>query len=82
MIDLDARKIFTANITMDPETGIGKWSYEDFYRAMKEAKRPDGKSMRYPMSPMGNLKDYEIHGVWAYLQTVPKISNVVDRTGL
>jgi hypothetical protein len=47
---------------------------------MKEAKRPDGKPIRYPMLPMGNLKDYEIKSLWAYLQTVPQIHNKVDRT--
>lgn len=82
LIDLDGKVIYSANITMDKETGLGKWTYEDFYKAMKESKLPDGKSMRYPMIPMGNLKDYEIQGIWTYLQTVPKITNVVDRTGL
>ncbi len=82
LIDLDGKKILSANITTDSNTGIGKWSYDDFYKAMKEGKRPDGKLLRYPMAPMANLKDYEIQGIWAYLQTVPKISNVVDRTGL
>ncbi len=82
LIDLEGNKILSANITPDPETGIGKWSYDDFYKAMKEGRRPDGKLLRYPMSPKGNLKDYEIQGIWAYLQTVPKIHNAVDRTGL
>lgn len=79
LIDLDGNKILSANITMDEETGLGKWTYEDFYKAMKEARRPDGKPMRYPMVPMANLKDYEIRSIWAYLQTVPKIKNAVDR---
>lgn len=79
LIDLDKKKIFSANITMDTETGIGKWTYEDFYKALKEGKRPDGKALRYPMLPLGNLKDFEIKGLWAYLQTVPKIKNPVNR---
>src|SRR3954467_13399879 len=29
-----------ANITPDPETGIGKWSGDDIKRAMLEGKRP------------------------------------------
>lgn len=80
LIDLDGKKIYSANITMDPETGIGKWSYEDFYKALKEGKRPDGLALRYPMLPLSNLNDSEIKGLWAYLKTVPKIHNVVDRT--
>jgi len=80
LINLEKKKIFSANITMDAETGIGTWSYEDFYKALKEGKRPDGKALRYPMLPLGNLKDFEIKGLWAYLQTVPKIKNPVNRT--
>ncbi len=82
LIDLEGRKIYSANITPDPVTGIGKWTYEDFYKAMKEGKRPDGKLLRYPMTPKTAMKDFEIQGIWAYLQTVPRITNVVDRTGL
>lgn len=80
LIDLDKKKIFSANITSDTDTGIGTWTYDDFYKALKEGKRPDGKALRYPMLPLGNLKDYEIKGLWAYLQTVPKIKNPVNRT--
>ncbi len=79
LIDLDGKTVLSANITMDKTTGIGNWTYDDFYRAMKEAKRPDGKPIRYPMLPMGNLKDYEIKGLWAYLQTVPTIQNTVEK---
>jgi hypothetical protein len=30
------------NITPDPETGIGRWSFEDFRSAMIEGRSPDG----------------------------------------
>ncbi|MBK9723023.1 MAG: cytochrome c [Saprospiraceae bacterium] len=82
LLNLDREQIFSPNITMDVESGLGKWSYEDFKRALLEGKRPDGKVLRYPMLPLTNLKDFEIQSIWAYLQTVPKISNNVDRTGL
>src|SRR3972149_5024669 len=34
--------IYGTNITPDPETGIGKWSDEDFLRAMTEGLGPAG----------------------------------------
>lgn len=42
--------IYSANITPDLETGIGKWSKDDFYRAMHEGIRRDGKHI-YPACP-------------------------------
>jgi len=82
LVDLDGRKIFSANITMHPENGIGKWTYEDFKKAIQEGKRPDGKALRYPMANYSTMKEYEIKAIWAYLQTVPVLANSVDRTGL
>jgi hypothetical protein len=42
--------LFSTNITADPETGIGNWSFEDFYHAMKGGVRPDGTHL-YPAFP-------------------------------
>lgn len=42
--------IYTTNITPDPETGIGSYSYDDFDRAMRSGRTPDGKRM-YPAMP-------------------------------
>lgn len=42
--------VFTANITPDRETGIGKWSDDDFYRAMHWGRSPTGKPY-YPVFP-------------------------------
>jgi mono/diheme cytochrome c family protein len=42
--------IYTPNITPDPETGIGKWTRDDFYRALHEGKSKDG-SLLYPAFP-------------------------------
>lgn len=82
LIDLEGRPIYSANITMDKETGIGNWTLEEFKAALKESRRPDGKSLRYPMLPLGNMKDFEVEAIWEYLKTVPVIQNKVDRTGL
>jgi mono/diheme cytochrome c family protein len=37
--------IYTANITPDPETGIGKWSEEAFARAMHEGVDREGEQL-------------------------------------
>jgi mono/diheme cytochrome c family protein len=42
--------IYSTNITPDPETGLGKWTSDDFYRAMHEGVAPGGRHL-YPAFP-------------------------------
>ena len=42
--------IYSTNITPDPDTGIGKWSDTDFYRAMHEGLGAKGLHL-YPAFP-------------------------------
>lgn len=42
--------IFSTNITPDPETGIGKYTFEDFNAAMRKGKAKDGHRL-YPAMP-------------------------------
>ena len=74
--------IRTANITSDPETGIGKWSDADIKKAMTEGVRPNGGKVAPPM-PYGffkNMTEEDLDAVVAYLRTVPAKTNKVERT--
>jgi cytochrome c2 len=64
---------YSRNITPDEETGIGKWSYEDFEHALRAGFAPDKSLLREPMMRYGELSDDEVAAIWAYLRTVPKI---------
>jgi len=75
----DGSVIFSRNITMDEETGIGKWSEEDFIKAVKTGIVPNGPGLRRPMKPYVYLSDGEVKAIYAYLKTVPKINNKVER---
>ena len=79
MITLDGKERFTANITMDEETGLGSWTLDDFSNALRNSKNKEGKTLREPMLPYNGLTDLEVKSMWAYLHTVPKIKNAVDR---
>jgi mono/diheme cytochrome c family protein len=68
------------NITPDPATGIGKWSEEEFRRALKTGIRPDNTALRNPMLPYPELSDDEVAAIYAYLRTVPPIVNAVTRS--
>lgn len=78
MVSLAGTKRFTANITPD-ETGLGTWTLDDFRNAMLNSKNKDGHGLRDPMLPYNGMTEQEVKSIWAYLQTVPKISNKVDR---
>lgn len=62
-----------ANITPDPETGMGKWTEQDFFRAMRQGKRPDGSDIDpfMPWRNFGQMSDDELRAVWLYLRSVP-----------
>ena len=45
--------LYTPNITPDPETGIGKWTADDFWRALHDGITKDG-SYLYPAFPYTN----------------------------
>ena len=79
MFNLEGKKIFTANITPDENTGIGSWTEDDFKRAMHESKNKTGKPLRYPMLPYTALTDKEVTAIWQYLRSIPKLGNEVDR---
>ena len=79
MLTMDGKERFTANITMDEKTGIGTWNVENLANALRNHKNKDGKTIREPMLPYNGLTDAEVSGIWAYIQTVPKIENAVDR---
>jgi hypothetical protein len=60
-----------ANIT--PE-GIGTWTEQDFFRAMREGVRPDGTPIDSTMMPIPltrEMTDLETRAVYMYLRTVP-----------
>jgi mono/diheme cytochrome c family protein len=76
----DGSKIYSRNLTMDEETGIGKWTEEDFLKALKTGMLPHGQAaIRPPMKPYTQLSDGEIKAIYAYLKTIPKIKNKVER---
>lgn len=60
--------IYTANITPDPETGIGSWTLPQFRAAMIDGLRPDGAHL-YPAMPYENyrmLTERDIRALYSY----------------
>jgi len=79
MPDGNGRTVLTANLTFDERTGIGRWSEDDFVRALRFGVRPDRSVLLYPMVPYPELTDAEARAIHAYLRTVPHLGNAVPR---
>jgi cytochrome c553 len=71
---------FTANLTPDPETGLGKWTEEMFIATMK-TRRHQGKGRPLlppmPAQIIAELSDEDIRALFAYLQSLPPVRNRV-----
>ena len=64
--------LYSTNITSDKETGIGGWSFADFYRAMKHGMRPDGTHLypAFPYTSFAKMTDTDIASIYLYMKTV------------
>jgi mono/diheme cytochrome c family protein len=65
--------IFTKNITFHETTGIGRWSLEDFERAVTRGVRPDGYLVRKPMPLFSRLDHTDVEALYRFLSTVPRV---------
>lgn len=71
---------FTANLTPDDETGIGRWTVQDFKATIRTGRHLGrGREILPPMPiPVyNNMTDEDLEAVYAYLRTIPPIRNRV-----
>src|ERR1700710_3062944 len=76
-IDTPFGGIYSPNLTPDRDTGLGGWSDDDFYRALRFGVAPDG-SRYYPAFPYPNftkLTRQDIGAIRAYLATLTPVKN-------
>ena len=60
--------IYSTNITPDPQTGIGRYSYADFEHALRDGVAPGGKRL-YPAMPYASftkISDADMRALYAY----------------
>lgn len=71
--DEDFNETISRNITPSKTHGIGNWTEEQFWAAVKTGVRPDGSMLKIQMPRFAALDSLEVNAIWAYLQTVPAI---------
>jgi len=64
--------LYSTNITPDDESGIGRWSFADFYQSMKRGVRPDGTHLypAFPYTSFAKLSDADIASLYLYMRTI------------
>jgi len=67
--------LYSPNITPDPETGIGKWSADDFYQMMHTGRSRNG-ALLYPAMPFAaytKVTRADSDAIFAYLKSVQPV---------
>jgi len=77
----------TANITPDPQTGIGNWTKEDFVARFKAFTSPESTpdvqpedfNTPMPWTMYAGMTEKDLGAIYEYLRTVPPVHNAVER---
>jgi mono/diheme cytochrome c family protein len=71
---------FTANLTPDAETGLGKWTLATFKQTIRTGRHMGRGRMILPPMPIPmykNFTDADLAAIFTYLQHIPSIKNRV-----
>ncbi|MFJ2992881.1 c-type cytochrome [Pandoraea sp. NPDC087047] len=76
--------VYSTNITPDPETGIGRWSYAAFARAMREGISRDGAHLypAFPYTAFAKMSEPDMLALYGYLMSQPPVANAPPKTAL
>jgi hypothetical protein len=73
---------YAANLTPDPQAGIGLWTPEVFIKAMRTGKHMgEGRPILPPMpwNFVGDMSDDDLKAIFAYLESLPPSKNIVPQ---
>ena len=79
-LDTPFGPLLAPNITPDADSGIGRWSADDFWRALHHGVNQRGQDM-YPAMPYTfytKVSREDSDAIFAWLRTVPPVVNRVD----
>ena len=67
--------VFASNLTPDADTGLGRWSASEFWRAMHHGRSKDGRLLypAFPYPSFTHVTREDSDALFAYLQSVPAV---------
>ena len=77
-------RIYSTNITPDPATGIGDWTFEQFLDSMRHGVRPDGEHLypAFPYTAFTKVTDEDIAALFAYIRSIPAVDQVTPENDM
>lgn len=68
--------VFSSNITPDPQTGIGRWSADHFWRAMHHGRSRDGRLLypAFPYPQYTQVSREDSDALYAFLRSQPAVA--------
>lgn len=72
ILDTPFGTFYGPNITPHRQYGIGSWSEQDFFRAMRQGTRPDGGHYypAFPYPSFTRITEADLRDLWAYLRSL------------
>ncbi|HEY0329577.1 MAG TPA: c-type cytochrome [Rhodopseudomonas sp.] len=73
--------LFTANISSDPDAGIGRWSDAEIGRAIRSGVSRNGRPLYWqgmPWDHFSNLDEEDVMALTAYLRLLPPVPEKVE----
>lgn len=69
--------VHAGNLTPDPETGLGRWSADEFHRAMHEGRGRDGRRLvpAFPYTSFTHVAREDNDALFAYLKSLAPVKN-------
>ncbi|MDR6534336.1 molybdopterin cofactor-binding domain-containing protein [Variovorax soli] len=76
--------LYTTNLTPDPVTGLGRWSFSAFQRAMREGVSRDGHHLypAFPYTAFARTSDDDLQALYAYLMSLPAVQAPTPKSAL
>ncbi|CAB3889825.1 Nicotinate dehydrogenase subunit B [Achromobacter deleyi] len=76
--------VYSTNITPDHDTGIGRWSFAAFDRAMRQGIHQDGRQLypAFPYTAFAKLTDADMQALYGYLMSQPAVASTPPETRL
>jgi mono/diheme cytochrome c family protein len=75
-IDTPFGTVFAGNLTPDPDTGLGRWTAAEFWRALHHGRGADGRRLvpAFPYTQTTRITREDSDALWAWLRTVPAVN--------
>lgn len=67
--------VYTSNLTPDTQTGLGRWSADDFWRALHEGRSRDGRALNpaFPYTSYTRVNRQDSDALFAWLRELPAV---------